>query len=286
MPETTNTSIPAFKDYIQDRKYMKNVSPRTLAWYRDVERVFGAVDVHNIRPSLRLLIQVQLEKGIKPVSVNSWLTGIRAYLFWLHNEGHLKDRPRVELLKFEQKILSTFTVEDVMRLASWKPIGGNQTRVLALALTALDSGLRISELLGLNRQDVDFDHLTLKVKGKGNKQRLVPMSLELRKVLFRYLTKHNHARVFATRTGTQLRARNADRDFKVLCNKVGITGVRLSFHTLRHSFAVGYLRRGGNLEFLRRILGHTSLSTTQKYLRSLGVEDLQAVHNELSLLAR
>ena len=78
MPETT-TSIPAFKQYIQHQKYIKNVSPRTLAWYVDVERVFGAVDVLNIRPSLQALIQTQLEKGIKPVSVNSWLTARPAW---------------------------------------------------------------------------------------------------------------------------------------------------------------------------------------------------------------
>ena len=62
-----------------------------------------------------------------------------------------------------------------------------------------------------------------------------------------------------------------------------VGGVRCSFHTLRHTFAVNYLRRGGNLEFLRRILGHSSI---QRYLRSLGVEDLQSVHSELSLLTR
>ncbi len=69
-----------------------------------------------------------------------------------------------------------------------------------------------------------------------------------------------------------------------LGGKCGITGVRFSPHTLGHSFAVNYLRNGGNLKYLRRILGHSSLSTTQRYLRSLGVEAIQEVHHLYSPL--
>jgi len=71
---------------------------------------------------------------------------------------------------------------------------------------------------------------------------------------------------------------------KLICERLGMTGVRCSPHTLRHTFAVSYLRAGGNLFYLSRILGHTSVTTTEKYLQSLGVEDLQAVHDRLSLL--
>jgi integrase/recombinase XerD len=183
-------------------------------------------------------------------------------------------------------VLVTFSSEQVSRLIHCKPIGRNQSRVCALALTALDSGLRINELLSLSRKDVNLDSLTLLVQGKGNKQRVVPMSIELRKVLYRHLTSHQHNLVFCTKEGRKLLHGNVRRDFQIVCRKVGIAGVRCSFHTLRHSFAVGYLRRGGNLEFLRRILGHNSILTTQKYLRSLGVEDLKEVHNGLSMLSR
>lgn len=118
----------------------------------------------------------------------------------------------------------------------------------------------------------------------------MPISVELRQILFRYskgTAAHEHRTyLFNTKNGTQISARNFLRDFKSLGKKVGITGVRISPHTCRHTFAVNYLRKGGNLEFLRRIMGHSSILVTQKYLRSLGVEDLQAVHNKLSLLSR
>jgi integrase/recombinase XerD len=242
-----------FDRFLQERTYLKGVSPETLRYYRWVRHAF------------------------QPILAEPTNTGMMELL---------REIVKVQFLKTEQKVLATFTEEQIKRIIAWKPIGRNQTRVCALALAALDTGLRINELLGLTRSDIDFDNLTLRVIGKGNKHRLVPMSLELRKILFRYASKHEHTVVFCTKYCGKLTPLNVLRDFKLVCNKLGITRVKCSFHTLRHSFAVGYLRRGGNLEFLRRILGHSSIVTTQKYLRSLGVEDLQKVHDGLSLLSR
>jgi integrase/recombinase XerD len=120
--------------------------------------------------------------------------------------------------------------------------------------------------------------LVLRVYGKGSKERLVPMSLELRKMLFRWNQKPTSDLVFETRTGTKMTVRNFQREFKELGKRLKLTEVRMSPHTCRHTLACEYLRRGGDLEFLRRILGHSSILTTQKYLRSLGVVDLQAAH--------
>ena len=78
--------------------------------------------------------------------------------------------------------------------------------------------------------------------------------------------------------------RNFGRDFKAIGEQLGMTGVRISPHTLRHTFAVSYLRNGGNLFYLSRVLGHSSVTTTQKYLQSVNVDDLQAVHDRLSPL--
>ncbi len=114
----------------------------------------------------------------------------------------------------------------------------------------LDSGLRLSEALTLTRQAADLDNLCLKVKGKGSRERLVPMSLELRKRLFHWQLRHQGELLFATRNGTRVTNRNFQRDFKRLCQRLSIAGVRCSPHTLRHSFAVGYLRKGGNIFYL------------------------------------
>jgi len=194
-------------------------------------------------------------------------------------------------LKEEQKILATLGTAEIKRLLECRPAVGarkstNLVRAHLVALTILDTGLRISEALGLSKEDMDFDNLVIKVIGKGGKHRLVPFSMELRKSVFRYASgKQAGDFIFGTKNQTEVSVRNFERDFKVLGQKCGITGIRFSPHTLRHTFAVSYLRNGGNLEYLRRILGHSSLSTTQKYLKSLGVEDLGAVHNSLSPLS-
>jgi site-specific recombinase XerD len=120
------------------------------------------------------------------------------------------------------------------------------------------------------------------VQGKGKKQRLVPMSVELRKAMSKRIAKHDHTLVFCTRDGGRLSQRDVPHDLRRMCQALGITGVRCSLHTLRHSFAVNYLRAGGNLYYLQRIMGHSSITTAERYLKSLGVEDLQAIHDRLS----
>lgn len=83
----------------------------------------------------------------------------------------------------------------------------------------MDTGLRISELLSLSREDADLENMVLRVKGKGNKQRLVPMSLELRKLLYRQIAKHPSALIFSTRDGGRLSQRDVLRDFRKMCGK-------------------------------------------------------------------
>jgi len=133
------------------------------------------------------------------------------------------------------------------------------------------AGLRIGELSGVEPESLRFCLETL-VSGSD----FDPLAL----------AKHTHALVFATRNGTAPSIPDSERDFEVVCRRAGITGIRCSWNTLRHSFAVNYLRAGGNLYYLQRILGHSSITTTERCLRSLGIEDLQRVHDGLPLLSR
>jgi integrase/recombinase XerD len=273
--EATRASVQQF---ISERKYLLNVTPKTIIWYGCGFKAFeGALD--SLEAAKGRIVALR-DRSVSAITVNSYLRCINAFWKWQGKDW------KIRRLEEEQKILATFNAEHIYRLVQWKPIGRNQMRAHTIAMVALDTGLRISELLGLTRQDVDLDNMVLLVHGKGNKQRLVPVSVELRKVLYRHLSKQKHARLFTTRNGTPLTVRNSERDFKVMCGQAGITGVRASWHTLRHSFAVNYLRKGGNLYYLQRILGHSSITTTERYLRSLGIEDLQRVHDGLSLLSR
>ena len=274
--------------FIQERVYLKGISPATVRYYRWVERAFRPILNAPTKAGMLECIQKLLADGTSPISVNTYLRGFKAYCRWLNEEQSLKEVFRVQFLKTEQKILNTFSAEQVKAIIAFKPTGTNLTRAHIVACLLLDTGLRISEVLGLPKENVDFDNFTLRVLGKGGKHRFVPFSANLRRMLWTYSVKQckSATLMFGTGRDTKLTIRNFERAFKALGNLAGITGVRMSPHTCRHSFACEYLRRGGNLEFLRRILGHSSILTTQKYLRSLGVEDLQAVHNGLSLLSR
>jgi integrase/recombinase XerD len=269
------------EQFIQERRYLLGVSPRTVIWYQCSFKAFeGAM---NSKEAVRQRIVDLRQRNVSTITINSYLRCINAYFNWLHLE-HGKESLRIPKLKEEQRILSTFGEDQIRAILTFKPKGRNLIRAHMVACLLLDTGLRISEALGLRRPDIDFDNLVLKVYGKGSKERLIPMSLELRKILFRWNQKSKSDLVFVTRNGTKMTVRNFQRDFKELGKRLKITGVRMSPHTCRHTFACEYLRRGGNLEFLRRILGHSSILTTQKYLRSLGVEDLQAAHEGLSPL--
>jgi site-specific recombinase XerD len=226
-------TLTLFEHFIQERVYLKGVSPATLRYYRCVQSAFRPILDEPTKAGMMDCIQTLLARGTSPISVNTYLRGFKAFCLWLHAEGHLKEKLKVQFLKCEQKILATFNPEHVHRLVHWKPIGRNQTRAHTIAMVVLDTGMRISELLSLTRQDVDLDNLVLLVHGKGNKQRLVPVSIELRKVLYRHLAKHEHTMVFSTRTGSALSVPNSERDFKVMCRKAGITGVRRSWHTYK-----------------------------------------------------
>lgn len=188
-------------------------------------------------------------------------------------------------LKAPKTVVKTFTNEQIKRLLAFKPRTFTEHRLYAMLCLAIDTGCRIDEALSLTRSQVDFDNLLIVVNGKGSKQRVLPISVELRKVLYKFLQTHNHGFVFCTRHGGKVYYRSALDQFKRLCKKQGVFGVRLSWHTLRHTFATAYLREGGNLIYLSRVLGHSDVSTTQMYVRSQS-KDLAMVHRKTSLLSR
>jgi site-specific recombinase XerD len=275
-----------FDRFLQERTYLRGVSPETLRYYQCVRRAFQPILANPTKNGMLDCIQGLLGKGVSPTSVNTYLRGLKAYVRWLHEEGHLDNAFKVQFLKTESRVIATLTPEQMARLIAFKPKGVNETRTHTAALLILDGGYRISELLELPLEGCDFDNLVVKVRGKGNKHRLVPLSVEMRKILYRYSVKNSGPGrlLFGTRKNTLVTVRNFERDLKVIGRKLGITGVRFSPHTLRHTFAVAYLRNGGNLFYLSKILGHTSVTITQRYLQSLDVTDLQAVHDRLSPL--
>jgi integrase/recombinase XerD len=154
-----------------------------------------------------------------------------------------------------------------------------------------DTGVRVTEALTLKLENIDWDNLLIKVVGKRKKDRIVPMSIELRKVLHRYVTRQRYSRfpspyLLCNSTGTAWDYYNAFREFVWLFKKLGIEGFDSAFHSFRRFFGKNYLKNGGNLVYLQRLFGHSDIATTKMYLEDIDTADLHAMHLRTSPLSR
>jgi site-specific recombinase XerD len=265
----------SFEKFVKERKYLKNVSPRTIEWYNESFKWLG-----NENPShddLTDLVVRMREKGLSSASCNNRIRAVNAYLKWA---GSSLSIPR---LKEELKPVPIYGVAAVSKILAFKP-SPSEKRTHTLLLLIFDCGLRISECIGLRVEDLDFDNLLLAVKGKGNKHRLVPMSQELRKILWRFVSDRT-GYVFCTRDGKALMRRNVLKDVKRLCKAIGIPAPKRTVHAARHTMATDYIRQGGNVVKLQRILGHSSITTTMRYVHLQG-QDLIEEHQRLGILGR
>lgn len=279
-PMSEENMQPRFEQFIRERQYLHNVTPSTVEWYRNSLRWLDSES-----PSQQELKDAVIRmsvSGRKATGRNCAIRAINAYLKW---SGSTLKIPR---LKEPQLILPTFTAQQVRQLVAWKPKGKYQRRLHLIVLFLLDTGCRISEALGLRVRDLDMDNLLVTLDGKGRKQRVVPFSFELRKALFRFLKdlgRKLDSLLFASRNETRLGRRVVLRDVKLLCNRLGFRAPARTLHAFRHTMATSYIRCGGSVAALQRLLGHSSITTTMRYVH-VQTADLSANHERLSLLSR
>ena len=188
---------------------------------------------------------------------------------------------RIPQLKEPQLVLPTFTKAQVTRLVNWKPKKIFwQRRLHLLILFLLDTGCRVDEALSVRVREIDFDNLLLTLDGKGRKQRIVTFSFELRRALYRYIHEFNRKPdylLLAPKNETKLGRRVVLKAVKNLCKRLGFEPPARTLHAMRHTFAVNYLRHGGSVFHLQKVLGHSTLEMTRRYANLL-TEDLQAIH--------
>jgi site-specific recombinase XerD len=276
------TPANSIEQFIQQGLYLRNWSQRTARTYRIALRTIPS---ELTKASLNAFVVALRERKLSTGGVNLRIRSLNSFLTWMHEEGHTSERLRVKLLRAERKVITTLSDQDVRLLMNYRPSGVNDLRIWTLMMMLLDTGLRIEEALSAKWADVNFDDLLVKVLGKGSKERTVPISLEMRKHLFRFRKSADPSRsfVFSTSNG-RLSYRNAYRDIQTLAKKLRIKGP-IKPHSLRHKFAVSYICRGGDVYRLSRCLGHSSISTTELYLRSLSAENLRERHDALSILS-
>lgn len=274
-----------FESFIREKQYISNCTPCTIKFFRQSYKTFRRIVTEDeiTRQTTTDFVILAREQGMSVGCLNSYIKGINSFLEWLHTNEITKERLKIKLLKQETKVLRSFTDEELRRILNFKLKTFSERRIHALTLTLIDTGGRIDEFLSLTRRQIDFESLLIKVKGKGNKERLIPMSLELRRVLFRYLKAHDFDFVFPAKNGVKMNYQNSYRDFTNLQKRLGI--VSIGFHDLRRTFAKSYLRHGGNLLYLKAVLGHARLETTERYVE-VEEDALQQTHARTSPLAR
>ena len=282
-----------YDNFLQERRFLKNCAPKTLRSYGQAWDAFESVllpvkEPDAVRPALKSgVVQLMGTGRLKASSINVYLRAMNAFVRWASAEEHLNPPVKgIPLLKTPVKVIKTLNESQVHQMAQFKPRFRKERRVHAMALLVLDTGLRLNECLQLEVRDVDLENFLVTVqKGKGDRQRRVPISAMGRKVLYRYISHGgNPARrfLFETANGTAVTQRNADRDLKYIGRKLRLD---LHWHLLRHTFGTLFIRNGGNVADLQRIMGHRAITTTMLYVHSQA-SDFVMAHNTLSPLAK
>lgn len=275
-----------FENFVQSGLYLRGWSPKTASLYRQAFACYqrfqqSLVGTGMSVPEGDCLNKAQLEawvvwmrqSGRTPAGCNIYTCVFNSFCSWLNEQGLLKEQIKIKKLKAHSPPVTVLSEAEVRKLMLAKPKRLTYLRTWILIVLMLDTGCRIDEALNLKATEVDFDNLLLTVLGKGGKPRRIPFSTELRKHLWPYSQKVTTRFLFGTRTDTRITYRNAYRNIKACCRQAGVEGEHVHPHNFRHTFACTFVRRGGSVVALSRILGHSSITTTQTYLRGLQIED-------------
>ena len=310
-----------FRDFIRYLELEKQASVHTVASYaRDIEQFAGIVgiDLENYTAWQDIGLDEAREylyhlrgMGLAPASVRRKLASLRAMWRFMQREEAVKRNPFKELSSPKKsselpKVLAVNAVDSLIRaipLYYGQAVADNRIKNQAAAEFAecrdqaiteviYSGGLRISEALGLDYPDLDMIGMTIKVRGKGAKERLSALGGPAGRALRRYLKLRAHyvkgrrgdGAVFINMDGERLTARSYQRNLKHYLLTAGLPP-DLTPHKLRHSFATHMLDAGADLRSVQEMLGHSSLSSTQIYTH-VSIKRLKEVYSEAHPRAR
>ena len=266
----------------------KNASSHTLLNYRlDLgnfkdflkEAQVGDVDYLFVR---KYLAQLK-EKNLSARTMGRKLSSLRSFFRFLVKEGYIKVNPvdAITSPKQEKTLPKFLTEEDVVRLIEApdrETLKG--LRDHAILETLYSTGIRISELISLTEEAVDFIGATIRVLGKGKKERVVPIGERALRAIRNYLARRKGTSrfIFLNKNKKPLGARGFRKEMDKYIRLISLKE-HISPHTLRHSFATHLLNRGADLRSVQELLGHANLSTTQIYTH-LTTEKLKSVYEK------
>jgi site-specific recombinase XerD len=272
----------------------KGLHPRSILFYdyrfhslqAYVREQSGVTTVEGLTPDL-IRGWLARERHVSPNLAKQSFTTVRAVLHFLQREY---DYPAHTLLKrldaprVPKKLIATFTPAHITAMLQHCGKGFTGLRNTALLFVLLDCGLRATECCTLTQAQIRWEERVFIVWGKGDKERRVPFGEATTRALRAYLSRRSSVetpQVFVTVYGDPLTPRCLHAILSKLGTRAGVEGVRCSPHTFRHTCAVSFLRRGGDVFSLQKLLGHTDLSMTRRYVE-LSETDLQSKHRMAS----
>lgn len=299
-PESAALTDPLVEAFLAHLRFELNSSPHTARSYRaDLASFAGWAEGKGLKPE-----GADFWAGVGPATVRAYLaqlyhknekssiarklSGLRAFFKFLVREGHLGENPADSVTppKAPKKLPLFMPVDEVLHLLKTvAQEGADAPRDRALLETLYATGVRVSELVGLNCGDVNAESGFARVRGKGKKEREVVVTAPMAEALGAYFAEREKAGfpplpdgpVFLNARGKRLTDRSVRRILDQWLNKAALNR-KVSPHTLRHTFATHLLAGGADLRGIQELLGHKSLSTTQKYTH-LGIEKLMEVYD-------
>ena len=285
------------ESFLKYLRYERNYSEKTVLSYgtdlRKFEEYFKGldegIDFLTVDPDLvRGWVMAMMDAGYTATSVNRKLSSLRSFYRFLLRKGLVKADPMLKVAgPKKKKPLPVFVKEtDMDRLLDAADFGEGFTGIRDRMIVEMfySTGMRLSELVGLTDADVDFSSGLIKVTGKRNKQRLIPFGEELRGDMEAYLLARDENRegvcdaFFVRKGGKAMLPETVRLIVKRNLSKV-VTLKKKSPHVLRHSFATSMLNRHADLEAVKELLGHESLTTTEIYTHTT-FEELKKVYEQ------
>jgi integrase/recombinase XerD len=272
----------------------KGLSRNTLLSYSgDLKNYFAYA--HSLRADIlktdydelvRYVMQRKLRDKLAAKSIFRLIESLRQFYKYLMIEGHIKADPTVNLAlpKIPQRLPSMLTADEVSRLINSIPESNERDlRYKAMIQLMYAAGLRVSELVELSLNNIDLDSQYVRIKGKGSKERILPIGEKtvflLRKYIDVRMAKYVLGdKIFISKLNRRLSRVGFWKQLKGYVRKAGINK-SISPHTLRHSFASHMLKGGADLRVLQELLGHSSISTTQIYTH-IDKEHLKELHKK------
>lgn len=261
----------------------RGASNNTVEGYRrDVEQFWAFCRCGSIKEVTKVevaaFVQMLNQKGFAPKTVARKLSALREYFKFLFSEKEIRTNPTYNILtpKQEKPLPKFLTVDEIERLIA--AAAGHENRIykrLAVMLELMYAcGLRVSELVGLPENCINYDKREIIVRGKGSKERIIPVAERAIKAVLKYLgyrddflkAGRKSIWLFPSRSSSGHLTRDAFfKDIKKLAVEAGIYPSKVSPHVLRHSFATHLLNNKADLRSVQKMLGHESIATTEIY---------------------